>query len=143
MTVITNNATMSEENLELSIICSQEISKTVISLLREFNATFRIEEERGFAPSSPDIAIRVLLKIAEWLPLVAQLVDRLWKKKAYIDFESRHRLARRMLADLEPLLWTKGEDTPQYSRYEFKTAKCKHYWELDNGEIRHGPLRCS
>jgi len=113
----------------------------VINIIKESGAQFEIKEERGFAPSTPDIAIQIILGIA--LPLLTDLIKHLWKKGAYVDFESRHRLARRMLRDLEPLYWTKGEDRPEYSYYEFKTAKCKHYWELDSGKITHGPLRCS
>jgi len=143
MTEAVNTAVMPEENFELTIICSQEMSKPVIAIIKEFAVPFKIEGEKGFAPSSPDISIQILLNIAEWLPLIAELARNLWKKKAYIDFDSRQRLARRMLTDLKPLYWVKGEDTPKYSHYEFKTAKCRHYWEFDDGEIRHGPLRCS
>lgn len=131
---------MPDWNFELTIICSQRTSRSVVDQVREFGVEFEVGEERGFAPPSQDVAIQVLLNISTWLPLIVNLVKALWKKKAYIDFETRHRLARRMLADLGPLYWTRGEDTPEYSYYEFKTARCNHFWEMDHGEIRHGPV---
>jgi len=134
---------MSEKDFQLAIICNQNESREVINGLKEVGIRFEIMEKRGFAPSSPEVAINILVSLAELLTLIVALMNMLGNKKAYIDFESRHRLARKMLADLGPLYWTKGEDTPEYSYYEFKTPKCKHYWELDKGKIRHGPLRCS
>jgi|GEM_PF-6424263 len=134
---------MPAKDFELSIICKQEESSHVIEELKEVGMSFDIVEERGFAPATPDVAINIMITIAEWLPIIIDVCKALWKKqKAFMEFETRHRLARRMLADLEPLYPLKGEDTPEYSRYEFKTSKCKHYWEIDKGEIRHGPLRC-
>jgi hypothetical protein len=134
---------MSAKDFELTIICSQEESKHVIEELKRVRAHFEMVEERGFAPATPDVAIKILVTIAEWLPIIIDISKALWqRRKAYMEFETRHRLARRMLADLGPLYPLKGEDTPEYSYYEFKTSKCKHYWEMEKGEIRHGPLRC-
>ena len=134
---------MTGEDFELTIICRQEESTHAIEELKTVNLNFRIVEERGFAPTTPDVAIKILIDIAQWLPIIVSIGMKLWQRhNAYVEMETRHRLARRMLADLEPLHWLKGEDTPEYSYYEFKTSKCKHYWEMSKGEIRHGPLRC-
>lgn len=133
---------MSDKDLELTIICNQAKSKEVVQAIKELGVSFDLVEQRAFAPPSPDIAIRILVTLAQLLPLIVSLVKILRQKKAHLDFETRRRLARKMLADLEPLYWTKGKDTREYSYYEFKTAKCNHYWELDRGEISHGPLRC-
>lgn len=131
-----------DKNFELTIVCPQEHSKAIIEELHKFKVNFKISEERGFAPTAPDVAINVFVNIAQWLPIITEICIVLWtKRKAYLDFESRHRLARRMLNDLEPLVWIKGEDTPEYSYYEFKTSRCFHCWEMNKGSIRHGPLR--
>lgn len=134
---------MSGKDFEFVIICSQDQSREVIQTIEELGVSYDLIEERAFAPSAPDIAINILVALAELLPLIVMLVKKLSEKKAYVEFDTRHRLAKKMLATLKPLYWIKGKDTPDYSYYEFKTAKCKHYWELDRGEITHGPLRCS
>lgn len=134
---------MSAKDFELTIICSQGWSQEVIKTITELGIDFDITGERAFAPSSPDVAIQILVAFVQLAPLIALLVKKLTKKKAYVEFETRHRLAKKMLSHLKPLYWISGKDTPEYSRYEFKTVKCKHFWELDRGEITHGPLRCS
>jgi hypothetical protein len=141
--MITSIMLEKEKDFELTIICNQEQSRNIIQVIDELGISFKLVEQRAFAPPSPDIAIRILVTFLQLLPVIRELVKKLHEKKAYIDFETRHQLARKMLADLEPLYWIKGKDAPEYSYYEFKTAKCKHYWELDRGEITHGPLRCS
>jgi len=134
---------MSGKDFELTIICGQDQTREVIQTIEELGVSFDLVEERAFAPSTQDIAIKILVALTQLLPLIVMLVKKLSEKKAYVEFETRHRLAKKMLAHLRPLYWIKGKDTPEYSYYEFKTARCKHYWELDRGEITHGPLRCS
>ena len=134
---------MPDHDFELTIICRPGKSREVIQSIEELGLSCELVEERAFAPASPDVAIRIVVALAQLLALLIPLLKKLREEKAYIEFETRHRLARKMLVDLEPLYWLKGRDSPRYSYYEFKTAKCKHFWELDRGEITHGPLRCS
>ena len=134
---------MSTKDFEFTIICDQAQSREVVQTIKELGISLELVDERAFAPSSPDVAIKILVAIADLIPLIVLLVKKLMEKKAYVEFETRRRLAKKMLVDLEPLYWLSGRDTREYSRYEFKTAKCKHFWELDRGEITHGPLRCS
>ena len=134
---------MSDRDFEFTVICGQGQSQEVLKTIRDLGVDFALVEERAFAPASTDIAIRILVVFAELLPLIVKLVKKIREKKATIDFETRHRLAKKMLAHLEPLYWIKGKDEAEHSYYVFKTAECKHYWELDRGEIAHGPLRCT
>jgi len=134
---------MSNKDFELTIICGQDQSQELVKAIKELGVSFDVGEERAFAPSAPDVAIKILVVLAELLPIVVLFVKKIQEKKAYLDFATRRQLAKEMLAELKPLYWVKGRDTREYSHYEFKTAKCKHYWELDRGEISHGPLGCS
>jgi len=127
----------------MTIICDPEKSREIMQTIRELDLPFDLVEERAFAPSSPDMALRIVVAFAQLLPVLVSLLRKLREKDARFDFETRHRLSRKMLADLEPLYWIKGKDTPEYSYYEYKTRQCKHFWELDRGEITHGPIRCS
>lgn len=134
---------MAAKDFEFTIICSQGQSREVLQVVEELGIDFDLVEERAFAPSSTDIAITILMVVVELLPVAVKFIKKIREKNANIDFETRHRLAKKMLAHLEPLYWIKGKDGADYSYYEFKTAECKHYWELDRGEITHGPLRCT
>jgi len=134
---------MIAKDFEFTIICGQGQSKEVLQVIEELGIDFELVEERAFAPSSTDVAITILVGIVQLLPVVIKFIQKIRKKNANIDFETRHRLAKKMLAHLEPLYWIKGKDEADHSYYEFKTAECRHYWELDRGEITHGPLRCT
>jgi hypothetical protein len=130
---------MPEKDFPLTIICKQKESTYLTQELKRIGADFKIVKEEAFAPA-PEVAITFLIDFSS--SMITTIAIELWRhKKAYVDFETRHRLARRMLEDLEPLFQVNGKDTPKYSYYEFKTSKCKHYWEMDNGKISHGPLR--
>lgn len=131
---------MSEESFEVVIITSQKNSAEILKMLKEYGLKFELVEERGFAPVSPETAIQLMIGLASLLPIAGELLKKIWTKKGYINFETRHRLARKMLADLAPLVEIKAEDKQDYSYYVFKTTKGLHFWELDRGEIKHGSL---
>jgi hypothetical protein len=134
---------MPDEKFEFTIICNQKQARAVMNAVDKLGIKYELAEERAFDPSSPDVALKIILTVAQLLPIAAALLKTLKQNNAYAEFETRHKLAKKMLSDLEPLKWIKGEDRENYSYYEFKTARCKHYWKLDGGVIAHGPLRCT
>lgn len=131
---------MSGKDFEVVIIASQRTTKEIIDIIKDSGIDFKLVEERGFAPTSPEIAIQIITTIVQFLPIAVSLIKKIWDKKGYISFETRHRLARQMLVDIAPLYEIRGEDTKDRSYYEFKTAKCFHFWEFAKGEIRHGSI---
>jgi hypothetical protein len=129
---------MQDKDFELIIITDQKNSLSILETVKETNIDFKIGGERGFAPISPDVAIQYLITVASLLPVIYELSKKVWKKKGYIAFETRHRLAREMLAEFAPLQELKAEDRPDFSYYIFKTKKGERFWEYNKGEIRHG-----
>jgi hypothetical protein len=131
---------MSQKDFKMIIVIDQKNSTKVLEIAKDFGIDFELQGERGFAPVSPETAVQILINMANALPTIIAFLKKIWANKGQIDFETRHRLARRMLADLGPLYEIKAEDKRDYSYYEFKTAKDFHFWELDKGEIKHGTL---
>jgi len=54
---------MSEQNFELTIICSQAKSQEVVEAIKELGISFDLVERRAFAPSSPDVAIKIVVAL--------------------------------------------------------------------------------
>jgi hypothetical protein len=134
---------MSEMDFELSIITTQKNSFEVLKILKDSKLPFDLVSERGFAPSSPEIAIQILTLLGSLLPLVSELFTKIWAKDGGVKFETRRKLAHSMLQHLAPLLEVEVQDKKDHSYYVFTTAKGLYFWELDRGEITYGPLKRS
>ena len=132
--------TMTDDSFELIIISDQKESMEILKLLRDSKLSFKLVTERQFAPTSPDVAIQIVTSLLGLLPIAVELFKKIHAKNGYVEFKTRHELAREMLAELTPLQEMKSEDKKEYSYYLFKTRKGNHYWEYDRGEIKHGPL---
>ena len=133
---------MQEDKFKIVLICSQKKSLDAIEAIEELKLDYDLLEKRALAPVSPEVVISIVVSLAQLLPIVLKLVKKLRERDAFLEFETRHELAKKMLQEFEPLIWLKGKDSKDYSYYEFKTSKCRHYWELDRGEISFGGLGC-
>ncbi len=143
MEFLLSELAMKDTIIEITIIIDQKDSMGILKTLKDSKLSFELITERQFAPTSPEVAIQIITNLPGLLAVAVELFKKIHSKNGYVDFQTRHKLAREMLAELEPLLEIKSEDKKEYSYYLFRTTKGKHYWEYDRGEIEHGPLQGS
>jgi hypothetical protein len=132
---------MTGTDFEVVVITSQKDSMDILKTIKDSGIEFELIKENKFAPTSPDVAVQIITTFAELKTVASDLFKRIHAKNGYVDFKTRHRLAREMLAGLSPLQEIEAEDKKDYSYYIFNTAKGLHFWEYDRGEIKHGVLK--
>ncbi len=133
--------TMTGTDFELVVITTQKDSMDILKTVRDSAIEFKLIKENKFAPVPPDVAVQIMISLAGLIPVASDLFKKIHAKNGYVDFKTRHRLAKEMLAGLSPLLEIESEDKKDYSCYVFKTAKGLHFWEYDRGEVKHGALK--
>ena len=133
--------TMTQIDFEVIVVTSQKESMNILKVIRDSKIDFELVKERQFAPPSPDVAIQIITSLAGLLPIAADLFKKIHSNKGYVDFPTRHKLAREMLSEFAPLQEIEADDKIDYSYYIYKTAKGAQFWEYDRGEIKHGVFK--
>jgi len=127
------------DKIELSFICTPQQSFELIQIFKEAKIKFSKKEERALAPELEIIKLAIEIT-ASSIPIIMLILKKIQERNMLIEIESRYELAKRMLADMQPIYCESRKDSKDSSYYVFKTAKCRYFWEIDRGEIKLGPL---